>query len=234
MPLWARVVDRGFARGRRLTDELCRSLDTARLDLGLSYAALGAAVGMSGEQVARICRGESREVSIQRMAVLLSAVGQDLSARAFPAGIPIRDAAHVALLGRLRARLSPDLRWQSEVPVVGPQLPTAVLTWAPDAPARPPDHRAWDGVIGSPSFRVGVEAETRLHDMQAVLRRLALKQRDGDVAGVILLVNDTAHNRAVLAALDSELKSRFPGSPRKSLRRLGSGMAPDRDVMLVL
>lgn len=233
MPLWARVVDRGFARGRRLTDELCRSLDTARLDLGLSYAALGAAVGMSGEQVARICRGESREVSIQRMAVLLSAVGQDLSARAFPAGIPIRDAAHVALLGRLRARLSPDLRWQSEVPVVGPLLRSARMS-GPDAPARPLDHRAWDGVIGGPSFRVGVEAETRLHDMQAVLRRLALKQRDGDVAGVILLVNDTAHNRAVLAALDSELKSRFPGSPRRSLRRLGSGMAPDRDVMLVL
>src|SRR4051812_7522537 len=105
MPVRQNPADRGTARGRRIVIEMSRELEDARIASGLSYAHLGKAVGISGQQAARICRGRSPDVSIVRIAGLLAAAGLDLAARAYPAGPPIRDAAHVALLARFRAPL---------------------------------------------------------------------------------------------------------------------------------
>src|SRR4029079_14199942 len=145
-----REVDLGLVRGRRLVIELSRELDEARRAAGLSYAELGRAVGVSGDQVGRTCRGEARNVSVVRLAALLGDVGLDLSARAFPGGSPVRDAAHLALLRRLKARLGPTLRWRLEVPVVDGERArvSGVAT----------DRRAWDAVIEGAGWRVGVEA----------------------------------------------------------------------------
>ncbi len=79
-----------------------------------------------------------------------------------------------------------------------------------DGSSGPRDRRAWDAVIEGQGWRIGVEAETRLHDVQSLLRRVALKQRDGAVSAVILLVNDTANNRRVLGSSGS---SSGPSSP---------------------
>ncbi len=46
-------------------------------------------------------------------------------------------------------------------------------------------------MIRGADWRVGVEAETVLDDLQALERRLGLKRRDGDVDHVMLLVADT-------------------------------------------
>ncbi len=96
--------------------DLCRELDSARLEHGLSYAALGRAVGLSGDQAARICRGEAPNVSIVMLSGLLAAVALDLSARAFPGGTPVRDASQLALLGRLRARPGPGCDGETRSP----------------------------------------------------------------------------------------------------------------------
>ena len=73
---------RGAARGRGIVADLCSEAEAARLEQGLSYADLGRAMHLSDEQVARICRGQSRNVSVLRIAQLLAVVGLDLSARA--------------------------------------------------------------------------------------------------------------------------------------------------------
>ena len=221
-----RQVDLGLARGRRLVVDLCRELDGARRTLGLSYEELGRAVGLSGDQVGRICRGESRGIGLIRLATLLATVGLELSARAFPAGPPIRDAAHVALLARLRARLSPALGWHLEVPVVA--------FAGPMAPGVRRDMRAWDAVIDGNGWSVGVEAETRLGDLQALSRRIALKRRDGNVDVVVLLVNETAHNRRLLALEGVDIASQFDGTPRNTLRCLGAATRPRADALVVL
>ena len=78
--------------------------------------------------------------------------------RAYPAGDPIRDAGHTRLLDRLRRDLASGLQWRSEVP-----LPIEG------------DLRAWDAVIGGPGWRLMVEAETLIDDVQALERRLALE-----------------------------------------------------------
>ena len=76
--------------------------------------------------------------------------------------------------------MHPTFRWQSEAPVVTVG-----------------DMRAWDVLLSGPVV-IGVDAETRLHDIQAIQRRTALKRRDGAVDRVLLVVADTRHNRRVL------------------------------------
>ena len=207
----------GADRARRTVAELTTEIRRARVDRGLSQAEVGRAVGLSGPQVCRIERGLSSDVSIAVVCRLLAVVGLELSARAYPAGEPVRDQAHVALLARFRARLHRSLRWRAEVP-----LPV------------PGDLRAWDGLVNGASWRGGVEAETRPTDLQALQRRLALKMRDGGVDALILVLADTRHNRALLHAHGDELAQRFPVSGRRALELLAAGAHPGGNAVALL
>src|SRR5262245_36496428 len=91
-------------------------------------------------------------------------VGLDLTLRAYPGPAAIRDASQVAMLSDFAGPLHPTVRWAVEVP-----LPIAG------------DQRAWDGFVAGVGWRYGVEAESLPRDGQALIRRLALKARDGDV-----------------------------------------------------
>jgi len=88
------------------------------------------------------------------------------------------------------------------------------------------DDSAWDAVISGPGGRCGVEAETRPTDLQALERRIALKQRDGDVDCVILLLLASAHNRALVRAHEEALAARFPAMGGEILERLARGKLP--------
>jgi hypothetical protein len=222
MPVRERTVDRGIERGRRLVLQLCRELDDARLDRGLSYAALGRPLQLSGQQVGRICKGRSPDVSVARIAQLFALAGLDLSARAFPHGQPIRDAGHLALLGRFRARLAPMLLWRTEVPVVDAHR------------FGPIDHRAWDATVSGGDWTIGVEAETRVADLQALQRRLSLKLRDGAVEALILVLNDSRHHRELIATADASVRTAFPTDARSALRALGRGEGLSASAVVLL
>jgi hypothetical protein len=144
-------------------------------------------------------------------------LGYELAVRPYPAGDPIRDAAHVALLERLRVRCHRSLVWRTEVP-----LPL------------PGDLRAWDATISAEAFRAAVEAETRLRDLQALDRRLALKERDGGLDCLILLVLDTRANRAVVRAHADMLAMRFPVPGVRALELLGAGVDPGGNSLILL
>jgi hypothetical protein len=139
------------------------------------------------------------------------------SVRPYPAGDAINDAAQVALLGRLRARCHPSLVWRTEVP-----LPL------------PGDLRAWDATITSDAIRAAVEAETRLRDLQALDRRLALKQRDGGFDHVILLVLGSRANRSIIRAHADTLRTRFPVAGVTALERLETGSDLGGNALIVL
>jgi hypothetical protein len=156
-------------------------------------------------------------VSIEQVGRLLAVVGLELSARAYPTGVPLRDAAHVALLGRLRVRLHRTLGWWTEVPL-----------------SMKGDLRAWDGVIRGPTWRIGVEAETRPVDAQALVRRVSLKARDDGVDGILLVLADTRHDRAFLRAAGDVVMSRFPADGRQAIERLRMGLRPDGDAVVLL
>jgi hypothetical protein len=199
-----------------------REAEAARLAHGTSYAAIGRALRLGPGQVARIMRGQSPDVSIVRAAQVLESVGLELSARAFPAGVPVRDGGQVALLARLRRRISAELRWREEVPVV--ELPSAGSS----------DLRAWDAGIDGPDVRVRVDAETHVGDLQALERRVALKQRDGREPCVIVLLADTRHHRALLAEAGDGLRSAFQISQRAALAALRAGSSPGGNALIVL
>jgi transcriptional regulator with XRE-family HTH domain len=212
-----RRVDAGTRVARRALGRLGHDLRVARRAAGVSQATLGEAIGCSHAQVSRIELGRHDRVALEDLARAASVLGLRLAIQLYPTGPPLRDLAHVRLLGRLRDRLGPSLGWQTEV-----GLPL------------PGDLRAWDAVVSVGPVRVAVEAETRLEDLQAVVRRVELKRRDDPVDVIVLLVNRTAFNVAVVRASASVLGEAFPWSPRLALADLAAGRAPSRSVLLLL
>jgi hypothetical protein len=210
-------VELGGIRGRAAVANLGRELDDAIQNLGLSYAAIGRDVGLSSWQVARVARGKAPQLTIVQASELFASVGQELSIRPYPTGQPLRDVAHLALLERLRRVLHSTLHWRTEVPV----------TVAGDL-------RAWDAVIYGTEWQSAVEAEVRLRDIQAIERRVALKQRDGSMPAIVLLVAHTRHNRAVLRSHGSALAPSFPLPGRRALELLRAGVNPGASSLIVL
>jgi transcriptional regulator with XRE-family HTH domain len=205
-----RAVDVGSRRGSSIILELGRELRMARLDHGLSQVTVARAARTSRSQVGRIEHGEAQRVSIVEISRLLAVVGLELSARAYPAGPPIRDAAHGALLDRFRKRVAPSVAWRFEVPVghVG-------------------DQRAWDAVLLIGRDQVAVEAETRPRDVQVLQRRLAAKRRDDpEIAAVVLLLAATRYNRALLKEYGPALRADFPLDGGSVLAALAEGRGP--------
>jgi hypothetical protein len=94
------------------------------------------------------------------------------------------------------------------------------------------DLRAWDAVLATQPLPTHVEAETQLHDSQAVQRRLELKKRDGEPGRLILLVADTRANRAVLRS--RPFGDAFPISSQAALGALARGEDPGGDAIVVL
>ena len=76
--------------------------------------------------------------------------------------------------------------------------------------------------------------ETVLIDIQAVERRLAFKQRDGDAERVILLVAETRRNRLALRVAEASGSfSPLPARSREILRALANGTAPPSGILVL-
>lgn len=98
----------------------------------------------------------------------------------------------------------------------------------------PGDLRAWDATVRGHSFRAGVEGETRFRDMQALDRRLALKERDGGMDLLLLVVLDSRANREALRAHADWVGQRFPVPGARARELLGAGVSPGGNALLLL
>ena len=210
-----RAVHRGTRRGERLVREFGDELREARLASGLTQAAVAHAVGCSWSEITRIERGARPTLSLMSAARLMSVLGRELTVRSYPAGPPIRDAAHVSLLRRLKERVSPQLRWRLEVPV-----------------ADSGDARAFDAVLEARGVRIAIEAETRVRDVQALLRRVQLKLRDGRVDRLVVVVRATRANRAAIEVAAPLLRDALPAGSRACLRALAHAEDPGANGLL--
>ena len=163
----------------------------------------------SGKDVARISMVEITEVA--------AVLGLELGVGLHPAGAAIRDKGHQALIGRLRRELAPGVRVAAEVGFPNPG-----------------DPRTWDLVLKIRDQRVGVEAETRIRDIQALSRRMHQRERDGGVEAVLLVLSDSLVNRRLVADLRLSLGPAFGHGPRAILRSLRAGDAvPGSGVLLL-
>lgn len=216
MPTRETAIQRGARRGRYLIRRLGEELRVARMSTGMSARTLAALVGLSHTEVLRIERAMAPHVSIDTLARMASVLGHDLSLAIHPLGAPVRDKAHIASLKRFAARLGPSVTWRTEVPI-----------------PLPGDPRSADGVAAGTNVDAVVEAETRLDDVQAVVRGLRAKQRDLGTRRAILLVADTRHNRAVVREVTA-LRDEFPVSARACLLALRRDEDPGGDCLLLM
>ena len=196
-----------------------REVRDARTAAGLSQREVARAAGIEHTSLGRFERGRGA-LSIPVIGAILAVLGLELSMRAYPAGDPIRDRVQLGLLERLRVRVHRALRWRTEVPL--PEIG---------------DLRAWDAVVSGSvphAWRVRIEAETKLSDVQALTRKITLKIRDDPDGQVILLVSDTAGNRRALRAWRESLRDLFPLDTRQVLAALREGRQPAGNGIVVL
>lgn len=217
MPTRERLIDLGARRGDRLIREFGADLRTARHAAGLSQAQLAEAVGTSRTQVGRWEAAEPPLVDLREAARLMRVLGLDLVLSTYPAGTPLRDAAHIALLRRFLALLHPSIHRRLEAPIPHPR-----------------DQRAWDVLLDFGPAQVGVAAETRLRDWQALLRREQLKARDGHVDRLLLVLLDSHANRRAVREAGEALRSELPLDGRAIRRALREGRDPGAGGLLFL
>lgn len=201
--------------GRDALRAFGRELRTARVNRGLSQTTVALAIGVSQAQISLVERGDYPTVSILTLARFAAAVGLELSVRGFPAGQPIRDKAHVALLERFRRSIGGGWRLASEVP-----LPITG------------DRRAWDRLMRGFGLVIGVEGEMHPTDMQELGRRLSLKKRDGGVDRLIIVMPNSVWCRQ-LADLN-ELGEAFPVRSAEALDALRNGRDPGGDAIVLV
>jgi transcriptional regulator with XRE-family HTH domain len=212
-----RRIDLGRRLARRALAKVGEEFREARLAAGLTQRRVGAAAGISHAQISRIELGRAPSVPFVTLAIIAAVLGLDLPLRTFASGDPIRDVAQLGLLGRLRAAIPDVLTWRSEVPL-----------------AIPGDRRAWDGEICGVSWRLPVDAETHLRDVQALARRAALKRRDDGNPTILLLVADTRHNRRMLRLAAADLAAAFPLAGPIALASLRDAKQPSASAIVLL
>jgi len=215
-----RPGDLGEEAARHHYQAAAREIRDARRGLGMSMDDAATRAGISAAQLGRIERGLLEGPTLVQICRAAQAVGLDPSLKLYPSEVPVRDRGQLLLLGRFEQCLAPPLRLRREV-----ALPLAR------------DQRAWDGRIdGDPDGRTAsVEGEARLGDVQALGRRIALKQRDDPQAGfIILVVNRTAHNRRVLDDHREALRLQFPLDGAAILRSVRAGRVPASSGIVLL
>jgi transcriptional regulator with XRE-family HTH domain len=209
--------DRALARTDRVLAEVGSQIRTARTTAGLSLRAAASAVDLDFATYSLIERARLPSVTVRQLIHAGAAVGLDVAVRAYLAGDAVRDAAHIDLLARLRARIPAGIPFATEVSLPIPGDLRALDAWA----------RLIDGSIG-------FEAETRLADLQAVGRKVQLKKRDAALDRMVLVIRESRRNREVLALHRDALRDAFPLDTRAVLTALARGRLPEADGIVVL
>jgi transcriptional regulator with XRE-family HTH domain len=213
------TTERAIDRARRRATEDLRATGAevrrARVAAGLSLREVESRTRVGAARLSRFERGLTT-LSLSQIYLVAGAAGLDAKLRAYPGGDPIRDAGQARLIERLRRELADGLRWRTEAP-----LPI------------PGDLRAWDALITGAGWRLAVEAETVIEDVQALERKVSRKQRDGRIAHVLILVANTPRNRRAFAAAPAAFGA-WPLRAREVLGALRAGRDPKEsgDVFL--
>ncbi|HVM31032.1 MAG TPA: helix-turn-helix transcriptional regulator [Candidatus Limnocylindrales bacterium] len=199
-------VTRGRRRGVELQTRALSELRQRRILLGVSQSAVGAQLGWSQAKVWRAEASTARGPTLIELSEMASVLGLELSLGLHMLDDGLRDAGQQGLTRRLRAVLSPSWHVVAELPLPGPA-----------------ELRAWDLFLRLGDHRVGVELETRLRDVQALVRRLRLRERDGGVDAIVLVLADSSTNRRLVGELREALRPDFRTSPRQVLGALRAG-----------
>jgi transcriptional regulator with XRE-family HTH domain len=208
---------RGRRRGEQLVRRLIGEIRNAREENGVSQRALAAELDWSQSELNRLEQYRFPAVSLPRLCELAAVLGLEVSAGLHPDGDAIRDKGQQPLIGRFTGVIGAPYVISREV-----LLPL------------PGDRRSWDILLRREDLLVGVEAETRIRDIQALVRRVRERERDGGVDEILIVLSDTAHNRQLVDQLREALGPRYATSPRTLLAALRAGRPlPGSGVILL-
>jgi len=207
----------GIRRGQRLSELVSRAAWTGRTDLGLARRAVAAALGISASKLQRWEHDQPPRPTLPDAAEWLSVLGLDLVVTVHPGGSPLRDSAHARLVSRFLVLVPARIPRRLEAPIPSVR-----------------DQRAWDVLLTFGQTRVGVAAETRLRDWQALLRREQLKARDASVDHLLLVLMDTHANRRAVREAGPALLAELPLEGRAIRAALRLGRAPGASGLLFL
>ena len=196
-------------------------LREARIAAGVSQQSMAGHMGCSQPTYWRIEEKPTDRLSVVRLSEIASLLGLELAVSLYPAGDPIRDKGQQALGKRFSTILSP--RWQVTSETL---LPV------------PGDRRAWDKLLrlttADSRHLVGVDLETRIRDIQALVRRTRERERDGGVDEILIVLSDSATNRRLVTELREALGPEYSSSPRMLMKALREGSAlPGSGVVLL-
>lgn len=200
-----------------MLDDALEEFRSARVERGLSQQRVATAIGRSDAWVSWTESGRNASLTVVDLFAMLACVGREASLRVYLGAGGLRDGAQARLLARLRGQISPGWSWRTEVgmPIAG-------------------DLRAWDCVLERPGCTIGIDAETRLRDFQAVDRRAMLKLRDSGVDRAVVLVPSTRANREAIREVAPVALANYPIPSRIALRALREGVDPGGNAIIVL
>lgn len=211
---------RGRRRGLELAAHTLAELRTIRVTSDVSMEALARQLDCSQSSVSRRISSPT-SVTLVGLSEMAAVLGMELSVRLYPVGDPIRDKGHQALGRRFDALIGP--------------------AWSSTAEALLPGQgglRAWDRLLrligAAERHLVGVDLETRIRDVQELVRRTRLRERDGGVDHIVIVLSDSATNRRLVDQLRDALGSDYGTSPRQIMSALREGRPlPGSAVILV-
>jgi transcriptional regulator with XRE-family HTH domain len=216
MPAHERMRAFGLRQADHVTRRLGREARELRQQAGVSQRQLSQAVGVSRHWIYLLEHGRLRTVDVRRVTVLMAHLGHKLVASTYPTGEPLRDEGQARLLERFNARLSPSWRRFTEAPMPASN-----------------DLRAWDELLRGP-VSIGVEAETRPADLQAVTRAMQLKMRDSGVDRMVIVISSSGRNRRMIQTHVGLVRQVFPLDTRATLAALADGRDPGANGLVLI
>jgi hypothetical protein len=212
---------RGRRRGRELISTVLKELEQKRVEAAVSQELVASTLGTSQSAVARVLTNQRTDIGVIELSEIASVLGMELSVRLYPVGDPVRDKGQLALGRRFDARLATAWRVTNETLLPGPG-----------------DRRSWDKLLRlttSPTRHlVGVDLETRIRDIQALVRRTRERERDGQANAILLVLSDSATNRLLVDEFRHELGPDYETSPGRILAALSEGKSlPGSGVLLL-
>lgn len=208
MPATIRALDRAAHASVQLRLRIGDELRDARALAGTSQRQIAEALKCSGATISRVERGLRRDLSLDFLARHAAVVGLVARVNLYPTGLPIRDAGQLRVLNRLQLHVAASFRWVLEF-AVGPD-----------------DLRAFDAALLRPEVRIGIDAWSRIRDVQASARATMRKQVDSGVHRVIIVLADTKANHDAVREAGDALRRAFPLTTRQTLAALREGRDP--------
>lgn len=208
------VARRATRQMQRIADEIRRE----RAKLGLSQRELARRSGVARSTLERIEDGRVR-VQLDLVFTVAAATGLDLVMNAYPAaGMRLRDTGQLTVAEQI-------------VSIAGP-------AWRPVLEARVGDKgHAVDLLMIGEDELLDMEIERRMEDFQAQYRhdlwkRDLLAEQYQKPVRLVLVVEDTKHNRAVMQPHLPLVRSQLPAGSRAILAALRTGRPLGSDGLL--